>query len=161
IELRAKQTLTRTIRLSFRPGAGGVTEQAGNVPLHWLGGEPASLIDGVGESVATALTGAGATTVRQLAALDLATLPKGISRARAVELKAKAQLALQTPARLTQISGLSAATPEAILVETRDPTPPADQLDRLQAQVGLLQVALDARWLKRRTLTELVSSRAP
>ena len=161
IELRANQKLTRTIRLNFRPGGSAIGEQAGGVPMHWLGDQPVTLIDGVGDAVATALKASGAETVRELATLQLDVLPKGVSRARAVELRAKAQLAMQTAAQLVRIPSLSSATMDDVLSATPDLTVLADTLDRLQGQVGLLQVALDARWLRRRTMAELVASHAP
>src|SRR5204862_6791171 len=88
-------------------------------------------------------------------------LPKGVSRARAVELRAKAQLAMQTASQLVRISSLSSATLDDILAATPDLTIDADLLERLQSQVGVLQVALDARWLRRRTMAEFLASRAP
>jgi len=161
IELRANQKLTRTIRLNFRPGGSAITEQGGGVPTHWLGTQPATLIDGVGDAVAASLKDAGATTVGDVATLQLDGVPKGFSRSRAVELRAKAQLAMQTAALLVRTSSLNDKTVDEVLSTTPSESVPADTLDRLQGQLGLLQVALDARWLKRRTLAELVASRAP
>ena len=159
IELRANQKLTRTIRLNFRPGGTTTNDQAAGVPLHWLGDQPVTLIDGVGDALATSLK--DTTTVRELATLQLDQLPKGVSRARAVELRAKAQLAMQTASQLVRISSLSSATLDDILAATPDLTIDADLLERLQSQVGVLQVALDARWLRRRTMAEFLASRAP
>ncbi len=149
IELRANQKLTRTIRLNFRPGGSAITEQGGGVPAHWLGNQPASLIDGVGDAVAAALKDAGATTIGELAMLQI------------VELRAKAQLAMQTAAQLVRAPTFSDKTIDDVLSTTSDESVPIDTLDRLQGQLGLLQVALDARWLKRRTMAELLASRAP
>src|SRR5258706_10593878 len=159
IELRAKQTPKRTIRLSFRPGTSGA--EGADVPAHWLGGEPTTLIDGVGEAVASSLKDASAVTVAQLAGLGLDHLPKGLSRARAVELKAKARLAMQTAAQLVRAPSLSEKTIDEVLDSAPDESAPADLLDRLQGQLGMLQVSLDARWLRRLTLAQLVASHAP
>ncbi len=161
IELRANQTLTRTIRLNFRPGGSAIGEQAGGVPMHWLGDQPVTLIDGVGEAIATALKDTGADTVRELATLQLDDLPKGVSRSRAVELRSKAQLAMQTAAQLVRAPSFSDKTIDDVLRITSDESVPIDTLDRLQGQLGLLQVALDARWLKRRLIGELLATRAP
>ncbi len=101
------------------------------------------------------------TTIGELAMLQIDTLPKGISRSRAVELRAKAQLAMQTAAQLVRAPTFSDKTIDDVLSTTSDESVPIDTLDRLQGQLGLLQVALDARWLKRRTMAELLASRAP
>jgi hypothetical protein len=159
IELRANQKLTRAIRLNFRPGGTVIGDQTAGVPMHWLGDQPVTLIDGVGDAVATSLK--DSSTVRELATLQLDELPKGVSRSRAVELRAKAQLAMQTAAQLVRISSLSSATVDEVLTATPDLTIDADLLERLQSQIGVLQVALDARWLKRRTMAELIASHAP
>jgi hypothetical protein len=161
IELRANQTLTRTIRLNFRPGGSASGEQAGGVPMHWLGDQPVTLIDGVGDTVATALKDTGVDTVRELATLKLDGLPKGVSRSRAVELRAKAQLAMQTAVQLVRAPSFNDKTIDDVLSATPDESVPVDTLGRLQGQLGLLQVALDARWLKRRTMADLLASHAP
>jgi hypothetical protein len=161
IELRANQKLTRRIRLNFRPGGSAISERAGGVPMHWLGDQPVTLIDGVGDTVATALKDTGADTIRELATLQLDDLPKGVSRSRAVELRAKAQLAMQTAAQLVRAPSFNDKTIDDVLSATPDESVPTDYLDRLQGQLGLLQVALDARWLKRRTMAELLATRAP
>jgi hypothetical protein len=52
-------------------------------------------------------------------------------------------------------------TIDDVLSATPDESVPVDTLGRLQGQLGLLQVALDARWLKRRTMADLLASHAP
>jgi len=161
IRLAANQTLTRKIRLSFRPGGSGTGEHSADVPLHWLASQPVTVIDGVGEAVATSLRNAGATDVGQLVSLELEQSPKGVSRTRVVELKAKARLAMQTAAHLVRISSVSGKTVDELLATAPDLATPAHLLEMLQGQLGLLLVALDARWLRRRTLADLTSSHAP
>ncbi len=157
IALGPGQSLTRMIRLSFRPGGGGPAGEA-DVPFHWLAEEPVSIVDGVGASVAEALKASKVSSVRLLAALDLTNPVEGVSLSRAVELKAKARLAIQTAAQLVRVPGLEPKTVDDVLTGEAADSEPAE---RLQAQLGLLQVALDARWLKRLKVGDLVASEAP
>ncbi len=154
IELRAGQTLTRMIRLSFRPGGAAAGDTA-DVPPHWLGEEPVTVIDGVGASVADALQGSRVSNVRQLALLDATRPPEGVTVSRAVELKAKARLALQTATQLARVPELDDQTVDQVLAGAAAEPVAAAALERLRAQLGLLQVALDARRLRRMTLREL------
>jgi len=155
IELRAGQTLTRMIRLSFRSGGAAAPGEAADVPLHWLGNEPVTVIDGVGSSVAEALLDGEVSNVRELALLDATLPPEGVTISRAVELKAKARLALQTATQLPPVPELNDQTIGEILAGATGASVNADVLDRLHAQLGLLQVALDARRLRRLSLREL------
>lgn len=157
IELRPGQTLKRYIRLSFRPGGAAVPGAGADLPRHWLGDEAVTVIDGVGAAIAEALRKNGVSSVRQVALLDVTRRPAGVSNSRAVELRAKARLALQTAGQLTAAPGLDQETVDQVLSGDAGGTVPADTLERLRGELGVLQVALDARFLRRMTLQALRS----
>lgn len=152
LDLRPGQQLTRSVRLSFRPGGQGEPFDWLTVPAHPLGELPVRTLDGAGPAIATALAAAGLTTIGALARAGRSVRPTGVSATRLLELRAKARLALQTASRIQLPSALEqhsvaelATTASASLAQAGGVSP--DLIDRLQEQLAVLQLALDAKQL--------------
>lgn len=158
LELRAGRTLTRRVRLTLRPSLGGAGGDLLTVPAHWLGDEAPTVVDGVGDAFAAALTAAGVKTIAGLAALDPRPT-KGIPFAKVIELRSKARLALRTAAAMSPLPALGGRTAWDIITTPTEDLQTGDIaplfIDALREQVAALQLVLDARYLKRLTLAEL------
>ena len=160
IELRAGQTLLRRVRFSLQPGRGEAPADVIALPAHWLDRESPRLIDGVGDAILAALARLGIATIGQLAAAPPLDLAAGFSVTRAIELRAKARLALRTAARLPVIAGADDLRAheimevDAVALGTVAGIAPEDA-EALQERLALLQLALDARSFRRMTLHEL------
>src|SRR3989442_825753 len=154
-------TLTRRVRLSFRPAGGtGAASMSRNVPEHPLGRLEATALHGVGPQIGSVLKRARATTIRSVSELRLGTEVGRLSVTQVVELRAKARLALRTVARLTMLGPLDAYQVETLLATAPSDLAtqhdiPVESLEDLQEQLGLLLLALDARTLRRMTLAKL------
>lgn len=157
IELKAGDTLTRRLRLSFRPEVGPEWLE---VPQHWLSGSPVGDLDGVGDAYAEALGDAGIETVGELARAEPTTLSVDLPLMKLVELRAKARLTLRAAADLSPVSGLLDRIAWDVIV-TPTTTLAADSgaskeaVERLREQVSALQLTLDNRILRRVTIGEL------
>jgi len=160
LTLAAGSTLTRRVRLSFRPAVSGKGVETLNLPRHPLGALPATALDGVGPQIGAALEEAGAPTVQAVAQLAAGTSVGDLSTTRIVELRAKARLVVRTAAALPAIPSLDGqeahtlltAAPAELSAETGVPI---DAVDGLQELLARLQLALDARTLRRMTLAQL------
>ena len=161
IDLKAGDVLTRTIRLSFRPsGRASVSTDLGEVPAHWLATKSAEMIDGVGAKLLAALRRLQVTTIGDLAQLAPGTTSAAITPARAVELRAKARLALRIAADVAAVTPLATLSLNDIVVadpSTLPSTVPATTIQTLQEQLALLQLSLDAEFLTHTTLGELTA----
>jgi hypothetical protein len=167
ISLAAGQTLTRRVRFTLRPTVGGGASRSDDwlqMPRHWLASESLELLDGVGETYATSLREAGIRTIGALAESDPASLWKALPVAKLVETRAKARLVLRVAAAIPAYAGLAErtawsiiATPVAELATAAAVAPVA--LETLQEQLAVLQLALDARYLKKVTTGELAAAR--
>lgn len=158
IDLKAGSTLTRRLRLSFRPEIG---PQWLEIPRHWLGGSPVQNLDGVGDAYTTALARARIAAIGELASAEPTTLSVDLPLMKLVELRAKARLTLRTAADLSPVSGLLDRTAWEIIV-TPTATLAADvgaseeAVQRLREQMSALQLALDNQFLQSVTIGELV-----
>lgn len=160
LALRPGNKLVRRVRLSFRPATPGTGGDTLGVPRHAIGTLPATALDGVGPQIGAALERAGAPTVRAVAQLAAGATAGDLSTTRIVELRAKARLAVRTGAALPAITSLDgyeahallAAAPASLSAETGVPL---DTVDGLQDLLARLQLALDARTLRRMTLKQL------
>lgn len=161
IDLRPGKTLLRRMRLSFRHGSGVGAASSPMFRSHWLAAASVTVVDGVGEALAAALEKNGVTTVGQLADADPTQAVGGLTPTKAAELRAKARLAVQMAAQIEPVAVLEGVTVDELLKGSGlfAPTVPADVLDRIQEQLGFLQVALDSRTLQRMTLKELREGR--
>jgi hypothetical protein len=150
VAVSAGASLTRRLRLTFCPDAAADWH---SVPDHWLGGEAAERIDGVGEALAVILGDAGISTIRELARIEPVDMGGDLSLVRMAELRAKARMALRTAADLKPLAGLNAMTPSDVLaasLETLidDAGGAAEAVLRLREQAGALQMTLDNRYLQ-------------
>ncbi len=97
LELPAGNTLTRRVRFTLRPGAGSAGGDWVGLPSHWLSKESPLLLDGVGNTYASALAGAEVKTIGALAEIEPARgAARAIPLAKAVELRTKARLTVRT-----------------------------------------------------------------
>jgi hypothetical protein len=164
IDLAAGKSLTRTIRLSFRPAGGGRAAQSVDlldIPLHWLANEPTKTVDGVGTKMQGLLREIGVTTVGDLARLTQERRPAEFSPARAIELRGKARLALRTAAQIMKVKELETLTLRDIVMAEPDELPGAvgpSTIELLLEQLALLQLSLDAAFLTHTTLGDLTRS---
>jgi hypothetical protein len=163
IELAPRATLTRTIRLSFRPGGGSAhVDDLLELPAHWLADESVEAVDGVGAKVMETLRALDVATIGALASADPPKLSKLFSGAKSIELRSKARLALRTAAALLPVPSLEKIAVRDILAGDAASLPGALAplaVDRLHEQLALLQLSLDARLLARTTLGDLTRTR--
>ena len=157
IDLAAGTGLARRVRFTLKPQTGTTPQELSD---HWLGNEPARRVDGVGRAFAEALDQAGIITIRDLAAADPLDLQPHLPLMRAVELRAKARLALRTASGMRSAAELDTRTPWEILttpIQTLltelDAT--ATEVGRLVEQAGALQLALDNAYLRSMTIGQL------
>jgi hypothetical protein len=158
IDLEAGATLTRHLRLSFQAGPGHVP---GPRPFHWLESLPIKIIDGVGDTYAAALAGAGVETVGNLADSDPAVLDVDLPPGKVIELRARARLALQVAAALSAAEGLLEEKVGDVLAARAselalDTGVSEEEVLNLQEQVSILQLALDHKFIRRLLVRELV-----
>ncbi len=160
IDLTPQMTLTRQIRLRFWPPAADQPPATG-LPAHWLAGTSVEHLDGVGSRYLQALEQADVDTLGQLAESEPAALSLTVPPMKLVELRAKARLTLHTAAALSLVWGLKDCTVQEILsrpiaeLKARASDPP-QEVEKLREQVGVLQLALDHRFLGERTLRQLI-----
>lgn len=161
IAVAAGRSLTRRLRLTLCPAGGLGWER---LPIHWLAEEPVIRIDGVGASSAESLGRVGIVTIGDLAVMTPVDLDDNVTLMRAVELRAKARMALRTVAGVkpvVELNNLTAwevlASPAATLIA--DSGAPADVVLRLQEQAGALQLTLDNRYLRQVTVGRLARQR--
>lgn len=162
IDLKLGETLTRTIRLSFRPGAGtAVSTDLGEVPEHWLATKSPDLVDGVGVKLMTALSKMKVSTIGDLARFAPDSKSTTLAPARVVELRGKARLALRTAAEVAAVPSLAKLSLRDIVAADPASLPdlPTATIEMLQEQLALLQLSLDARFLEQTTLGELTTSK--
>jgi hypothetical protein len=157
VAVPAGQSLTRRLRLTLRPNAAADWH---SVPDHWLGGEAAECIDGVGEALAGILGEAGISTIRDLARMEPVDMGGDLSLVRMVELRAKARMALRTAADLNPLAGLNAMTPWDVLTASAEALidaagGAAEAALRIREQAGALQMTLDNRYLQQVTIGRL------
>lgn len=155
-------TLTRRVRLSFRPtrlqtrGGAAIVERF--VVGSPIGRLPAAAVDGVGPKAAKALENADVATVDDVARMgegDVADL----TATQFLELRNKARLAVGTAARLPVLEPVESIRIgeliDADAVNLSEGTGlPLDIVQELQEQLGILGIALDARRLRRMTIAE-------
>jgi hypothetical protein len=163
LDLRAGVTLTRRVRLTLRPGSGRSRDGPG-LPPHWLLHESPRLLDGVGEAYAAALAGIEVNTIGALAEAEPARLARAVPLAKAVELQAKARLSIRTAYELVSVPSSVGRTPWEVITtplparDWDDDVSPAT-LETLREQMSVLQLALDARYLRHITIGELARKR--
>ena len=159
VALAPNQALTRRVRLSLRPGAGDGPDLM-SLPHHWLERESPRIIDGVGEASLAALEAAQIATLGELAIVIPATLAGRIPVTKAIELRAKARLALRTAARIPLVAGVDGMEVQRVM-EVDAPTlaeqanVPIEDAEGMQERLGLIQLALDARRIRRMTVAQL------
>jgi hypothetical protein len=157
IDLKAGATLTRHLRLSFRPEIGPEWLET---PQHWLGSSPVANLVGVGAAQVAALADAGIETIGQLADVEPLTTTVDLPLGQRVDMRAKARLTLRTAAGLSPISGLLDRSAWNIIV-TPTATLAAEagaaegQVARLRDQVSALKSTLPNRFLQGVTIGEL------
>lgn len=159
IDLAAGATLSRRLRLNFAPVPGLIWLE---VPTHWLGDSPTVLLDGVGRTYATTLSGLGIDTISQLAGTEPTALANGVPLMKFVEVRARARHALRSAADIVGVPGLEDQTAWDVIG-----TPPAtlaantgaslDTVQELREQLSALQLALDTKFLRRTTVGELAA----
>jgi hypothetical protein len=162
MDLAAGQTLRREIRLSFRPTGGATEIDWVTLPSHWLARHPVSDVDGIGKASAEALARSGIKTIKDLAVAEPSVRIGTLAAARVVEMRAKARLALQCASQVRLIAGLAertvaellAAPPDTLAQEARTPV---SVVERLREQLGILQLALDAKVLRHLDLKTLAA----
>lgn len=175
IDLTPNATLTRKLRLSFETATGSLplvstpaisSPGAGGEITDWLQDAPLLIIDGVGETYAARLAAASISTLAQLANADVTTLTTDIAPMTLLALRTKAALALRAQSELILIDELSdwtieqlMATPIAQLVAETSET--QNHIRQLTEQLGTLQLALDQRYLKSKTLRVLIKGTEP
>ncbi|MFZ1985107.1 MAG: hypothetical protein WAU91_11880 [Desulfatitalea sp.] len=160
IDLAAGANLARRVRFTLKPESGPEWQA---LPNHWLGEEPARRIDGVGRAFAEALGQAGIVTIRDLSMAEPLDLQIHLPLMRAVELRAKARMALRTAAGIRPLADFSERTPWEVLttpVQTllTDSGATPTQIGRLVEQAGALQLTLDNTYLRRLTLGRLAQA---
>ncbi len=160
VDLQGGQTLTRRIRFTLRPGGGTGTVDWLSLPRHWLENESPKILDGVGESSLRTLASAGIDNIGELAQSTPTELAQRLPITKAIELRAKARLALRTAARLTVLPALAPMQAQTVMEAEASALATEihlqiDEVESVQEQLALLQLALDARALRRRTLSEL------
>ena len=159
VELAPGQSLTRRVRLSLRPASGELSD-AVSLPRHWLEQESAEMIDGVGAASLAALQAAKIATIGELAVAVPVQLAERLPLAKAVELRAKARLAIRTAARIPLVTVVNAMEIQRVMevdAETLSDQTGAsiDDAEGMQERLGLIQLALDAKKIRRMTVAEL------
>jgi hypothetical protein len=159
--------LSRTIRLDLTPratsgGGRGRRFRWIELPEHWLAELPVETVDGIATAYASALAGEGVTTLGLLAHADPDDLARVLPVMTAVELHAKARLALRSARGVRLPAAMQDRTLRDVIV-----TPPEElaeeagatdaAIQRLREQMFVLQVALSDRFLRATTVAELAS----
>jgi hypothetical protein len=157
LDLAAGTTLTRRLRLSLRPEDGS---EWLDIPRHWLGDASVTNLIGVGAIQADALADAGIETIGQLAEAEPTAMTVDLPLARRVDVRAKANLALRTVARLSPLSGLLNRTAWQIIVTptatlAADAGAPEELVARLREQMNALKSSLRNAFLQGVTIGEL------
>jgi hypothetical protein len=160
-------TLTRRVRLTFRPGATvGMPFVSRDVPEHRLGNLEVTALEGVGPQIGSALKRGRTSTIRTMAEFRTGTEIGRLSVIQIGELRAKARLALRTVTRLPTLPSLDPQRIETLL--STAPTDlagqhnvPVESVEDLQEQLSLLQLVMHARLLRRMTLAELRTGQIP
>lgn len=159
VEVGPGQALTRRVRLSLRPASGELSDVV-SLPRHWLEQESAQMIDGVGAASLAALEAAKIGTIGELAVAVPVQLADRLPLAKAIELRAKARLAIRTAARIPLVAVVNAMEVQRIMevdaVSLSEQTGASiDDAEGMQERLGLLELALDARKIRRMTVAEL------
>jgi hypothetical protein len=156
--LEPGQRLSRELRLSF-----GRSDHRRwlDVPTNWLSDSEPRVVGGVGTQYAAALSRMGILTVEALARSDPHARRSAIPRGPLIELRAKARLALRIASDIRAPQTLHDLTVLEVLQ-----TPPSElaraagvveaEVVLLLEQLSTLELALDHRFLRRRTVQSLV-----
>jgi len=160
INLEGGTDLTRRVRFTLKPDIGPDWLR---LPAHWLGRQDVQQIDGVGQAYARTLRSIGVRTIRELAQVEPALVRERFPLMRAVELRAKARMALRTADGIRPIAGLNnrslwdiLTTPLDTLVA--DTGAAAEQISRLIEQAGALQLTLDNEYIRQITIGQLAQA---
>lgn len=165
IDLTPNATLRRRLHLTFNSAlhiAGGGTALPYSISSNWIQDAPLGIIDGAGKTFIARLADVDIHTIGDLAKLEPAALNTDIPMKKLIELNAKARFAISTISELGMIAGLHnrkldelMKTPTSLLAsESGSPLP---SVSRLYAQLGNLQMTLDDRFLKNKTVLQLIS----
>lgn len=163
IDLGVGDTLRRTLHLTFSGGLGA--DGAPEPPAAGGGPDlPVESLDGVGRVYAGVLAAAGIATLRQLADADPLRTVGGIPPGRLRELRAKARIVVEArldPTLLAPLAGRSlesliAARPGELAEAAGGAGRGTQTVVYLQRHLAPLEIALDAAWLQRLRVEDLV-----
>lgn len=159
--------LSRAIRIDLTPAimAPSTRERDGpgrwlELPEHWLTDLPVDTVDGVGAVYSAVLTAAGVATLGALAEVEPEALGGLLPSMTAVELHAKARLAIRSAGRVRLPSGMQDRTLRDVILApahelVAETGVPSEAIQRLREQMFVLQVALSDRFLRRTRIGEL------
>lgn len=157
IDIIPSATLNRQMRLKFF--ASQSIQTTSSAP-HWLETSTVKNIDGIGTTYLTTLEDSGITTIDKLVTTEPEISGVSIPRIKFLEMRAKAQLAINTARHLNPVPGIMEKkahevieTPLLTLVAQTGLT--EEVIKDLLVQLGNLQVALDSNYFKNLTIAEL------